>query len=292
MNTQIADPSRVLPLLEALPYIHRYAGQTFVIKYGGSAMEDESVVRNMLQDIVFLAAVGIRPVVIHGGGKAITSRMKEAGVAARFVNGLRVTDSVSIGIVEEVLNTVINPSIVHTLRGLGGKAYGIRGQEVMKGRRLPPQFDGVQSVDLGFVGEVDEVSLEVILAAQDRGEVPVISPVASGVNGEALNINADIAAGNVAGRLGALKMMYLSDVPGILSDPADPDSVLSTVDRGRIEELVRTGVLSGGMLPKVESALNALRRGVSKVHFIDGRVPHALLIDVFTDQGLGTEIVG
>jgi acetylglutamate kinase len=292
MNTQIADPSRVLPLLEALPYIHRYAGQTFVIKYGGSAMEDESVVRNMLQDVVFLAAVGIRPVVIHGGGKAITSRMKEAGVAARFVNGLRVTDSVSIGIVEEVLNTVINPSIVHMLRGLGGKACGIRGQEVMKGHRLPPQFDGVQSIDLGFVGEVDEVSLEVILAAQDRGEVPVISPVASGVNGEALNINADIAAGNVAGRLGALKMMYLSDVPGILSDPADPDSVLSTVDRGRIEELVRTGVLSGGMLPKVESALNALRRGVSKVHFIDGRVPHALLIDVFTDQGLGTEIVG
>ena len=154
MNTQIADPSRVLPLLEALPYIHRYVGQTFVIKYGGSAMEDESVVRNMLQDIVFLAAVGIRPVVIHGGGKAITSRMKEAGVAARFVNGLRVTDSVSIGIVEEVLNTVINPSIVHMLRGLGGKACGIRGQEVMKGHRLPPQFDGCSRLTLGLWGRL------------------------------------------------------------------------------------------------------------------------------------------
>jgi acetylglutamate kinase len=278
-------------LIEALPYLQKYRGQTFVIKYGGSAMEDDSVVASMLQDVVFLEAVGINPVLIHGGGKAITSRMKEAGIPARFVNGLRVTDAASIGIVEEVLDTVINPAIVDHLNTSGGRAVGIPGKRVMLGRKLPLQKEGEEMVDLGFVGEVLDVRLSEVERAIEAEAVPVISPLALDESGASLNINADIAAGIIAGGLRAAKMIYLSDVPGLMRDPSDPTSVISSVNRAQIRQLVTEGVIGGGMLPKVDSALNALQRGVRKVHFIDGRMPHALLMEVFTNAGIGTEIV-
>jgi acetylglutamate kinase len=283
--------SRMETLIEALPYLQKYRGQTFVIKYGGSAMEDDSVVASMLQDVVFLEAVGINPVLIHGGGKAITSRMKEAGIPARFVNGLRVTDAASIGIVEEVLDTVINPAIVDHLNTSGGRAVGIPGKRVMLGRKLPLQKEGEEMVDLGFVGEVLDVRLSEVERAIEAEAVPVISPLALDESGASLNINADIAAGIIAGGLRAAKMIYLSDVPGLMRDPSDPTSVISSVNRAQIRQLVTEGVIGGGMLPKVDSALNALQRGVRKVHFIDGRMPHALLMEVFTNAGIGTEIV-
>ena len=283
--------SRMEALIEALPYLQKYRGQIFVIKYGGSAMEDESIVAGMLQDVVFLEAVGINPVLIHGGGKAITQRMAEAGLAARFVNGLRVTSAEAVQIVESVLDTVINPGIVSHLNANGGRAVGIPGKRVLLGKKLAPQEDQGELVDLGFVGEVVDVRLEEIERAIAAEAVPVISPLAQDDSGASLNINADIAAGTVAGGLRAAKMIYLSDVPGIMRDHRDPSTLIASVNRAQIEQLVSQGIIAGGMLPKVHSALNALQRGVRKVHFIDGRQPHALLQEIFTDAGIGTEIV-
>ena len=274
---------RAESLIEALPFIQKFRGELFVIKYGGSAMEDEQVIERFLRDVVFLEAVGINPVLIHGGGKAITQRMREAGQKAQFVNGLRVTDEQAIGIVEEVLDTVINPGIVTQLNALGGRGVGLHGKDVLVGRRLPPQTKGnATAVDLGFVGEVIEVRLEEILAAVAREHVP---------DGVVLNINADIAAGTIAGRLKAAKMIYLSDVPGIMRDPLDKESLIPSVNAERIEQLIEEEIVVGGMIPKVESAMQALAQGVKKIHFIDGRTPHALLLEIFTNTGIGTEIV-
>lgn len=283
--------SSMEPLIEALPYLQKYRGQTFVIKYGGSAMEDDAVVAGMLQDVVFLEAVGINPVLIHGGGKAITQRMTAAGLPARFVNGLRVTSAEAVGIVEEVLDTQINPGIVKHINTSGGRAVGIPGRRVLVGRRLPPQKEGDELVDLGFVGEVVEVRLDEVERAISAEAVPVISPLAKDADGASLNINADIAAGTVAGGLRAAKMIYLSDVPGIMRDHRDPSTLIPSVNRAQIQQLVAEGIIAGGMLPKVNSALNALEKGVRKVHFIDGRVPHALLQEIFTNAGIGTEVV-
>ncbi|HEY2343773.1 MAG TPA: acetylglutamate kinase [Chthoniobacteraceae bacterium] len=283
---------RAEALIEALPYIQEFRGQLFVIKYGGSAMEDDNVVERFLRDVVFLEAVGINPVLIHGGGKAITLRMREAGLKARFVNGLRVTDEQSIRIVEEVLDTVINPEIVRQLREFGGKAVGIPGKHVMIAKKLPPQTEGKATVvDLGFVGEVVDVRLEAIQEALASESVPVISPLAADESGVTLNINADTAAGTIAGALGASKVIYLSDVPGIMRDHTDKDSLIPSVNREEIEQLIEEEIVAGGMIPKVESAIAALDRGVNKIHFIDGRTPHALLLEIFTNAGIGTEIV-
>jgi acetylglutamate kinase len=283
--------SRMESLIEALPYIQKYRGQTFVIKYGGSAMEDEAVVAGMLRDVVFLEAVGINPVLIHGGGKAITQRMQAAGLPTRFVNGLRVTSAEAVTIVEDVIDKHVNPAIVSHLNSNGGRAVGVPGKRVLVGKRLPLQRDGEEVVDLGFVGDVVEVRLDEVERAIAAEAVPVISPLAQDAAGHTLNINADIAAGTVAGGLHAAKMIYLSDVPGLMRDHRDPATLLSSVNRAQIQQLVSEGIIAGGMLPKVQSALNALEKGVRKVHFIDGRVPHALLQEVFTDRGLGTEVV-
>ena len=284
---------RAEALIEALPFIQKFRGQLFVIKYGGSAMEDENVVERFLRDVVFLEAVGINPVLIHGGGKAITQRMRDAGLKPRFVNGLRVTDEQSIRIVEEVLDGVINPAIVKTLQGFGGKAVGIHGKDVLVGKKLPPQTEGkATKIDLGFVGEVVEVRTGIIEEAMHGEMVPVISPLARDGAGNVYNINADIAAGTVAGNLRASKFIYLSDVPGIMRDPTDKDSLIPSVTREEIDQLREDEIISGGMIPKVESALHALSMGVEKVHFIDGRTPHSLLLEIFTNTGVGTEIVG
>jgi acetylglutamate kinase len=287
-----SSSDRLELLIEALPFIQKFRGQLFVIKYGGAAMEDENVVERFLRDVVFLEAVGINPVVIHGGGKAITARMREAGQKARFVNGLRITDEQSIQIVEDVLDNDINPSIVTLLKGFGAKAVGIHGKTVLVGKKLPPQTEGKETgIDLGFVGEVVDVKLEPIQAAIVKETIPVISPLAKDANGIVYNINADIAAGTIAGRLKAEKFIYLSDVPGIMRDATNRDSLIPTVSRAEIEQLREDEIITGGMIPKVESAMHALGEGVKKVHFIDGRRPHSLLLEVFTNSGVGTEVV-
>lgn len=284
--------SRAEALIEALPFIQKFRGQLFIIKYGGSAMEDEHVVERFLRDVVFLEAVGINPVVIHGGGKAITARMREAGLKPRFVNGLRVTDEQSIRIVEDTLDDLINPAIAKQIRDFGGKAIGIHGKDVLVGKKLPAQTEGkVTGIDLGFVGEVIDVKLGPILDTVAQEAVPVISPLARDAEGRVLNINADTAAGTLAGRLKAEKFIYLSDVPGIMRDPTDKESLIPSVSREEIEQLREDEIITGGMIPKVESALHAIGQGVKKVHFIDGRTPHSLLLEIFTNRGIGTEIV-
>jgi acetylglutamate kinase len=283
--------SRAEALIEALPYIQKFRGQLFVIKYGGSAMEDDDTVDRLLRDIVFLEAVGINPVVIHGGGKAITQRMRDAGQKPRFVNGLRVTDAEAISIVEDVLDHQINPDIANRITGFGGCAVGIHGKRVLVGKKLAPQMENDAPVDLGFVGEVVDVHLEEIEQAVAREIVPVISPLARDDAGIVYNINADIAAGSIAGQLKAAKMIYVSDVPGLMRDPSDKNSLIPSVSRTQIEKLVADEIVTGGMIPKVESASHALQSGVQKVHFIDGRTPHALLVEVFSNAGIGTEIL-
>ncbi len=284
--------TRAEALIEALPYIQRFRGTLFVIKYGGSAMEDPQVVERFLRDVVFLEAVGINPVLIHGGGKSITNKMRDAGQKPRFVNGLRVTDEQAIHIVEDVLDNEINPGIVARLNEFGGKGITVRGRDILVGKKLPLQSEGKAiEVDLGFVGEVIDVKLEPILDAVSKEIVPVISPLATDAEGRVLNINADMAAGTIAGRLKATKFIYLSDVPGIMRDPTDRNSLIPSVTREMIEQLREDEIIDGGMIPKVESALHALGQGVKKVHFIDGRTPHSMLLEIFTNSGVGTEIL-
>ncbi len=279
-------------LIEALPFIQKFRGQTFVIKYGGSAMEDDHTVERLLRDVVFLEAVGINPVLVHGGGKAISTRMREAGLQPRFVNGLRVTDADSVRIVEEVLDCVINPRIVASILGFGGRASGVSGRQVFQAERLGPQPGPHGAMeDVGFVGRVTGVNLTAVEKAVHDEVVPVVSPLAADAAGQSLNVNADEAAAAVAGALKAGKMIYLSDVPGIMRDRSDPESLIPTVRAGQVAVLMQQKVIEGGMIPKVQSAVRALEQGVAKVHFIDGRIPHALLLEIFTNDGVGTEIV-
>lgn len=286
------ESHRAEALIEALPYIQEYRGKTVVIKYGGSAMEDEHIVERMLRDVVFLEAVGINPVVIHGGGKAITSKMRDAGQKAQFVNGLRVTDAQAIKIVEEVLDGEINPKIVATLNEFGGRAVGISGKKVIKAEKLPAQVEGKKAaVDLGFVGEVVGLDLSEVQKVLAEEKTPVISPIAQDDDGVALNVNADIAAGAIAGELKAAKLIYLSDVLGIMRDPREKESLIPSVTTEMIETLIEDEIIEGGMLPKVRSAVDALNAGVEKVHMIDGRIAHSLLLEIFTNSGVGTEII-
>lgn len=282
---------RAATLIEALPYIQKFRGQTFVIKYGGSAMESEDAVNRLLRDVVFLEAVGINPVLVHGGGKAISARMREGGVSARFVNGLRVTDETSIRIVEEVLDREVNPRLVATIGHFGGRAQGFSGREVLRAEKLPPVEANGITEDIGFVGRVTGVETGELERVLHEERVPVVSPVACGEDGHTLNINADEAAAAIAGALRAAKLVFLSDVPGIMRDRTDAASLVPTVRAGQIDTLIRQKVLEGGMIPKVTGAVEALRRGVGKTHLIDGRLAHALLLEIFTNEGVGTEIL-
>ena len=279
-------------LIEALPYIQKYRGHLFVIKYGGSAMEDEHTVERLLRDIVFLEAVGINPVLVHGGGKAITDKMRQAGLKAKFVNGLRVTDEQTIRIVEETLDHVINPKIVAKINEFGGKAVGLSGKQVIEAKKIQPVADEkTKGVDFGFIGEVVGLNLDEVQKAVAQETVPVISPISKDAQGVALNVNADLAAGAIAGALKASKLIYLSDVLGIMRNPAEKDSLIPSVNCKEIQQLINDEVIEGGMIPKVKSAVDALEAGVGKVHFIDGRIPHSLLLEIFTNSGIGTEIM-
>lgn len=277
-------------LIEALPYIQRFRRAVVVVKFGGSAMEDAGTMRGVLADVTFMECVGMRPVVVHGGGKAISKRLRQDGIETAFVKGLRVTCAKTMGVVESVLNGRINPEIVRTLERLGGRAAGVRGQQVFRVTRRRERV-GDEEVDLGFVGEPQAVDTGPLEALLSQDVIPVVTPLGLGPGGETYNVNADSAAAALARGLKARKLVYLSDVPGLLADAGDARSVISTLRVGDVERLESQGVIEGGMLPKVRSGVEALRAGVGKIHMVDGRMPHALLLEVFTDKGVGTEIV-
>ena len=279
-------------LIEALPYIQDFHGATFVVKYGGSFMDDPDPVTRtrVAYDIAFLAAVGINVVVVHGGGKAITRAMETSGLKANFVNGMRVTDEATIAVVKKTLDEIVNQDVCAAISIAKGRPKGMPGDTVLVCQKLTHDDDG-REVDLGFVGDVTEVKVKLIKKEIADGFVPVISPVAEGYDGKPYNVNADLVAGRVARALRARRLVYMSDVPGLLADPADPASLISTLKISQVDDLKKKGVIDKGMRPKVQSAIRALEEGVQRVHFIDGRLAHSLLLEIFTDHGIGTEIV-
>jgi acetylglutamate kinase len=279
-------------LIEALPYIQRFRGDAVVVKFGGSAMEEKSTVDNVLKDIAFMECVGLRPVLVHGGGKAISQRMKDAGLRPVFLKGLRVTDDESILIVEQVLNNEVNPEIVKSLEEYGCKARGIHGEHILsvvKHTEKDPESGA--ALDWGYVGDVVKVDVEPIKAYLQAGITPVITPLGLGPDRKLYNINGDEAAASIAEKLEARKLVFLSDVPGLLENKDDPTSIMSTLKLSEVEDLIKRGVISGGMLPKIGGAIKALKAGVRKTHIIDAGLPHSLLLEMFTDKGVGTEIV-
>lgn len=279
-------------LLEALPYIQDFRGSTFVIKYGGSFMDDPDPISRarVAYDVAFLAAVGINVVVVHGGGKAITKAMESSGLKAKWVNGLRVTDEPTMAVVKKTLDEVVNKDVCDAMASARARPKGMPGDTVLLCQKLTTDDDG-NTVDLGYVGDVTEVKVKLIKKEIADGFVPVISPVAEGYDGKPYNVNADLAAGRVASALRARRLVYMSDVPGLLSNPPDPESLISTLKTNQVEELKKKGIIDKGMRPKVQSAIRALQEGVQRVHFIDGRLSHSLLLEIFTDTGIGTEIV-
>lgn len=278
-------------LLEALPYIQDFHGSTFVVKYGGSFMDDPDPVTRtrVAYDIAFLAAVGINVVVVHGGGKAITKAMESSGLKANFVNGLRVTDEATIAVVKKTLDEIVNRDVCDAISLARGHPKGMPGDSVLVCQKLTTD-DAGNEVDLGYVGDVTEVKVKLIKKEIAEGFVPVISPVAEGYDSKPYNVNADLVAGRVASALRARRLVYMSDVPGLLSNPPDPESLISTLKISQVDELKKKGVIDKGMRPKVQSAIRALQEGVQRVHFIDGRLAHSLLLEIFTDKGIGTEI--
>lgn len=280
--------SKAATLLEALPYIQRFRSQVFVVKYGGSFMDspDEEERHRVARDIVFLEAVGINPVVVHGGGKAITRALESAGLKAEFAQGHRVTDAATVEIVDRVLSREVNPEIVTAIEDFGGSTRGFAGSDIFRCRKLLRD-----DVDLGFVGDVTDVDTDTLRACIQLGATPVISPTARGDDGKIYNCNADIAAAKTAIALNARRLVFMSDVPGLLRDPTDNSTLMSHLRVEEVPELKRAGVIEEGMLPKVDSAIAAIESGVEKVQFIDGRIPHSLLLEIFTDAGVGTEVV-
>ena len=285
--------AKAATLLEALPYIQRFRGQTFVIKYGGSFMDspDAAVRTGVARDIVFLEAVGINPVVVHGGGKAITRAMEAAGLKSTFVQGHRVTDEPTVNVVDEVLSRQINPELVKTIESLGGKARGFPGSEIFRCRKFWPTDAEGAKLDIGNVGEVESVNTAGLQQCTSQSCTPVISPTALGEDGKLYNCNADVAAAQTAIALRASRLVFMSDVPGLLCDPKDPKTVISQLRTQDVAALKKKGVIDRGMIPKIDSAVSAIRSGVEKVSLVDGRVPHSLLLEIFTDAGVGTEVV-
>lgn len=274
-------------LVQALPYMQRYAGKRFVIKYGGAAMVDERLKAQVMQDIVLLRTVGIKPVLVHGGGKEVSEVMQRMGLQPRFAGGLRVTDAETMEIVEMVLAGTTNKGIVSLIHRAGGKAVGLSGKDgnLLVAKKLTPE-----GKDIGYVGAVTQVNAEVIEVLSEAGYIPVISSVAIGEDGQSYNVNADHAAGAIAAALQAEKLIVLTDVPGVLANLKDPASLISEMSIAEAEELLRNGKAESGMAPKLEACITALRGGVQRAHIIDGRQPHAILIEVFTDRGVGTMV--
>ena len=280
-------------LIEALGYIRRFRDKITVIKLGGSVMEDENALRHTLLDIVFMETVGMRPVVVHGGGAAIDRAMDAAGLVPKKIKGRRYTDDATLEIVERVLAYETNESIAKRVEELGGRAMNLnfRSTNVLFGERMTLPGDNGEPIDLGHVGRVTRVDRGVIEKLCYAGQVPIIPSMALAANGEKLNVNADTAATAVAQAIGAEKLIYMSDVNGVRRDKNDPESIIHSLTDVEARELIRTGVVDSGMIPKVEACLETLDRGVRKVHIIDGRLRHSLLLEIYTTSGVGTEIV-
>ena len=274
-------------LMEALPYVSRFRGSVFVVKYGGSFMDspDPAVRSRVAQDLVFLNFVGIKVVVVHGGGKAVTKELAMRGLEATFIDGLRVTDEKTIEVVDQILNQNVNGEVAEFVSSYDCNVQKLPGKEILHCQKLEEEHD------LGFVGSITQVNTAPILQALDGGLMPVISSTASDSEGQCYNVNADTVAAEVAIALKARRLFYLSDVPGLLRNPEDPKTLLSSLPVDQIDSLKSEGVISKGMLPKVNSAVDALNSGVNRVHFIDGRLPHSILLEIFTDEGIGTEII-
>ncbi|MBI3587531.1 MAG: acetylglutamate kinase [Ignavibacteriales bacterium] len=271
-------------LIEALPYIQTYEGKTFVIKYGGAAMTEEQLKQTFAKDVTILRKIGINIIIVHGGGKEITDTAKALGIETKFVNGQRYTDEKMIEVVLMVLAGTLNKEIVNLINTNGGNAIGLCGVDNMLLKAHKQSNDGV---DLGLVGDITSVNVPFINLLLQNGMMPVIAPVGVGDNGQLLNINADLAAGAVASALKAEKLVYLSDIEGILVN----GKLISTLKKSEAGKLMKDGAIFGGMIPKVTSAFNTLDAGVDKVHIIDGRIKHSLLLEIFTDEGIGTQMV-
>lgn len=296
MNMENIIPKAAV-LVEAFPYIRSFRDKVIVVKYGGSALAEEGGSQTVLADLVFMETVGMKPVVVHGGGKEISRRMKEAGVEARFVEGLRVTDAATMKLVEDTLFGVVNRGIVDGILWLGGNAKGMSSKDagimgVKKHLVSVVEKDGARrSVDIGFVGDVDWIDPDPILRVCNGATIPVIAPIGLGEDGESYNVNADTAAGEVANALQAEKLVFLTDVTGIMRDPKGEKSLISSLHVNDVDDLIAKGVIQGGMIPKVRACVRSVKGGVRKTHIIDGRIPHALLLEIFTQEGVGTEIV-
>jgi acetylglutamate kinase len=280
-------------LLEALPYIRRFSGKTVVIKYGGHAMADEALKKSFALDVILLKYIGINPVIVHGGGPQINETLKRYGIVSEFVKGMRVTDTATMGVVEMVLTGQVNKEVVGYINQHGGKAVGLSGKDgsLLLCRKMLQEMkrdDGtVEKIDIGFVGDVIKVDTAILDTLQDGGFIPVIAPIGVGSAGESYNINADLVAGRVAAALGAEKLILLTDVAGVKNLDG---SLLSSINLVDVPALISNGAITGGMIPKVNCCVDALQDGVKKAHIIDGRVEHAILLEIFTDVGIGTEI--
>ncbi|MDF7801490.1 acetylglutamate kinase [Pontiellaceae bacterium B1224] len=278
-------------LTEALPFIQQFRGETVVVKLGGSIMESEEGYSRIMQDIAFMECIGMCPVVVHGGGKAISRSMKEADIAPNFVHGLRVTDEATIHVVEKVLNREVNPHLVEIIQQYHGKARGIHGEDILHVEKMEGHDPVTEdALDWGYVGKVISVDTEPIMAYLKSEIVPVITPLGKGPDGHLYNINADDAATAVAVALKARKLVFLTDVPGLLLDPEDKTSIISSLHLSEVDELIERGVIAGGMLPKINGMVGAVKSGIKKAHIIDSSMPHSLLLELFTSAGVGTEI--
>ena len=279
-------------LVEAMPYIQKFRNAIVVVKFGGSAMENPSLIKSTMRDVVLMECIGMRPVIVHGGGKAITAELTRRNIETRFVNGLRLTCAETIKVVDEVLHNVINRNLIEEAALAGGKAVPISGKEILKAERMYSKDPATGEVlDIGFVGDIVGVDAEKIVEAVKNNIIPIIPPLGLGKDGQVYNINADIAACKIAEALKARKLVFLSDVPGILRNPKDESTLIPTICTTEIDKMIADKIISGGMLPKILSCLHALNAGTSQVHMIDGRIEHSLLLEIFTDRGVGTQIV-
>ncbi len=291
-DTPAAAPALKAAILsEALPYIRRFHGKTIIVKYGGNAMIDEELKRNFAHDVVLLKLVGMKPVVVHGGGPQIDEALKRLGKESKFVQGMRVTDEETMEVVEWVLGGQVQQDIVMMINSFGGKAVGLTGKDgaMIRAKRMqvPDQENPGQMLDVGYVGEIESIDPSIVKALDDDQFIPVVSTIGFGEDGYAYNINADLVAGKLAEILKAEKLVMMTNTPGVLDKNG---KLLTGLSAKRIEELFADGTISGGMLPKISSALDAAKSGVHAVHIIDGRVPHALLLEILTDAGVGTKI--
>ncbi len=279
---EIPNSERAKVLVQALPYIKKYAGQTLVVKYGGNAMLDDELKSAVMSDIVLMQLVGINVVLVHGGGPEISAMLKKIGKESKFIGGMRCTDGETMEIVQQVLAGKVNKDLVQRLEDAGGKAVGLCGLDgsLLKADMLEEE--------LGFVGEIREVNAEIIRNAAGNGYVPIVSTVAAGYHGEVYNINADVAAARIAAEIGAMKLILMTDVRGLLRDKNDESTIIPVVNVSDVSRLKKEGIIQGGMIPKVDCCVDAVRRGVGRAHIIDGRIPHSILVELFTDEGIGT----